>query len=125
MYEVGVIDQFEAAHMLRGNFGPATRRHGHTYKVELVVRGETLQDDGTLCDIGVLQEALKRAVGELNNRDLDDLPAFVKKNSTAELVAGWLVGQVKRSIPAGVIKSLKVRVWESPAAFASYEELLP
>ena len=125
MYEVGVVDQFEAAHMLRGSFGPATRRHGHTYKVELVVCGETLRDDGTLCDIGVLQEALKRAVGELNYRDLDDLPAFAKKNSTAEVVAGWLVGQVKGSIPVGVIKSLKVHVWESPTAFASYEELLP
>jgi len=125
MYEVGVVEQFEAAHTLRGNFGPATRRHGHTYKVELVVRGDSLQDDGTLCDIGVLQEALKRAVGELNYQDLDDLPAFAKKNSTAEVVAGWLVGQVKGSIPTGVIKSLKVRVWESPGAFASYEELLP
>jgi 6-pyruvoyltetrahydropterin/6-carboxytetrahydropterin synthase len=125
MYEVGVVEQFEAAHTLRGNFGPASRRHGHTYKVELVVRGDSLQDDGTLCDIGVLQEALKRAVGELNYRDLDDLPAFAKKNSTAEVVAGWLVGQVKGSIPTGVIKSLKVRVSESPGAFASYEELLP
>src|SRR5207248_11325455 len=83
MHEVGVVDQFEAAHMLRGNFGPATRRHGHTYKVELVVRGDTLQDDGTLCDIGVLQAALKRAVGELNYRELDCMTAFAHKNSTA------------------------------------------
>ena len=34
MYEVGVVAHFEAAHRLVGDFGPAQRMHGHTYRVE-------------------------------------------------------------------------------------------
>ena len=34
MYEVYVAARFEAAHRLVGAFGPATRTHGHTYRIE-------------------------------------------------------------------------------------------
>src|SRR5438105_352417 len=98
MYEVGVVEQFEAAHRLRGNFGPATRRHGHTYRVELAVRGETLRADGTLCDIGLLAEALRQTVGTLNYQDLDSLPSFHGRNSTAETVANHVLEQVRTGI---------------------------
>jgi 6-pyruvoyltetrahydropterin/6-carboxytetrahydropterin synthase len=124
MYEVGVVDQFEAAHRLRGNFGPATRRHGHTYRVELSVRGDSLRDDGTLCDIGAMKQALKASLAELNYQDLDELPAFSEQNSTAEVVAAYLLARMKAGIPSDRLQ-LTVRVWESPEAFASYEEPLP
>jgi 6-pyruvoyltetrahydropterin/6-carboxytetrahydropterin synthase len=124
MYEVGVVEQFEAAHRLRGNFGPATRRHGHRYRVELAVRGQALQDDGTLCDIGQLQDGLKQAVAELHYQDLDDVPAFADRNSTAEAVATHLVRRLKPALVGRGLQSLSVRVWESPAAFACLEESL-
>jgi 6-pyruvoyltetrahydropterin/6-carboxytetrahydropterin synthase len=124
MYEVGVVEQFEAAHRLRGNFGPATRRHGHTYRVELAVRGEALQEDGTLCDIGQLQDGLKQAVAEVNYQDLDEMPHFQGRNSTAEVVATHLVRRLKPALVGRGLQSLSVRVWESPAAFASLEEPL-
>ena len=50
MYEVFVAARFEAAHRLVGDFGSATRTHGHTYRMEAIVRGEYLRDDETLCD---------------------------------------------------------------------------
>ena len=53
MFEVGVVAQFEAAHRLHGDFGPATRTHGHTYRVEIGARGPSLRGDGTLFDITV------------------------------------------------------------------------
>ena len=58
MYEVYVAAQFEAAHRLVGDFGPATRMHGHTYRLEVIVRGKRLSGDGTLYDIGRLRSAL-------------------------------------------------------------------
>ena len=54
MYEIYVAARFEAAHRLVGDFGPATRLHGHTYRLDVVVRGERLREDGTLYDIGAL-----------------------------------------------------------------------
>src|SRR5579864_732307 len=102
MYEVGVVQQFEAAHHLDGNFGPATRTHGHTYKVEVAVRGERLQADGTLCDIGTLGEAVKNAIGELHLQDLNALEAFAGRNTTAEVVAEHILGQRKPDKPQNV-----------------------
>jgi len=51
VYEVYVAASFEAAHRLVGNFGPATRMHGHTYRLE--ARGTELR---LLVDGAVLLE---------------------------------------------------------------------
>jgi 6-pyruvoyltetrahydropterin/6-carboxytetrahydropterin synthase len=42
MFEIGVSAQFEAAHRLVGDFGPATRMHGHTCRLEALVREKRL-----------------------------------------------------------------------------------
>src|SRR5919201_2698250 len=89
MYEIGVTDQFEAAHRLHGDFGPATRTHGHTYRLEVVVRGETLDKDNVLYDIGRLRAAVGELAGALNYQDLDELPGLSGANTTAEAVAAY------------------------------------
>ena len=58
MYEIGVTAQFEAAHRLVGDFGPATRVHGHTYRLEAIVRGDRLDNTCVLYDIGKLRAAV-------------------------------------------------------------------
>lgn len=121
MYEVGVVEHFEAAHRLRGDFGPATRTHGHTYRVELVLRGTRLRDDGTLCDLGRAGDALRQAVGELHYQDLDALPALKGRNTTAEVVAEHLLDRVIATLESDFLASVAVRVWESPKAFAGVE----
>jgi 6-pyruvoyltetrahydropterin/6-carboxytetrahydropterin synthase len=124
MFEVGVVAQFEAAHRLRGEFGPATRRHGHTYRVEVAVRGPALGSDGTLCDIGKLQQAVQDVVSSLHYRDLDELDAFESRNSTAEVVAQHLFEQIAPRFTDQGLSALVARVWESPQAYASFEGAL-
>lgn len=121
MFEVGVVGQFEASHTLRGNFGPATRRHGHTYRVEVAVRGMTLHDDGTLCDIGLLHDALGQLLAGIHYRDLDELDAFRDRNTTAETVARYLYEGIAPRLLGQGLDSLIVRVWESPQAWAAFE----
>lgn len=118
MYEVGVVSQFEAAHSLKGNFGPATRTHGHTYRVEIAVRGERLKDDGTLCDIGKLQALVQEVVDPLHFQNLDELQEFKEQNSTAEVVAEYIFDRLAPSLAQGGLRSLSVTIWESPQAFA-------
>lgn len=120
MFEVGVVGQFEAAHRLRGDFGPATRRHGHTYRVEAAVQGDVLRQDGTLCDIGALQGAMQEALDVLHYRDLDELDAFAGRNTTAEAVALHIFQQIAPRLPKAGLLRLSVRVWESPGAWAAY-----
>src|ERR687885_3068827 len=89
MYEVYVAAQFEAAHRLVGDFGPATRTHGHTYRMEVIVRGEYLSDDNTLCDVGALRAHVEELAASLHYRDLNDVPDLASVNTTAEAVASY------------------------------------
>ena len=80
MYEIYVATRFEAAHRLVGDFGPATRMHGHTYRMEVIVRGQHLGDDGTLYDIGELGQAVEGLAGSMHYRDLNE--SLVWRKST-------------------------------------------
>lgn len=124
MYEVGVVAQFEAAHRLVGDFGPATRMHGHTYRLEAAVRGERLAADETLYDIGRLRAAVEELVAALNYRDLADVPGLTGVNTTAEAVARHCWETLAAALRGQGLASLLVRVWESPVAYAARDEAL-
>ena len=124
MYEVYVAAQFEAAHRLVGDFGPATRTHGHTYRMEVIVRGESLSDDGTLYDIGELRSAVEDLAASLHYRDLNDVPDLADVNTTAEAVAGYCWGKLAPPLRERNLDSLTVRIWESPQVYADREDSL-
>ncbi|AHY47403.1 6-pyruvoyl-tetrahydropterin synthase [Rubrobacter radiotolerans] len=125
MYEVLVAESFEAAHRLVGDFGPATRVHGHTYRVEVAVRGERLGDDGTLYDLGKLGENVKGLAAELHYRNLDEVEGLAGKNTTAEAVADFVWERLAKTLAGSGLSSLTVRVWENPNACAAREDRLP
>jgi 6-pyruvoyltetrahydropterin/6-carboxytetrahydropterin synthase len=124
MYEVYVATQFEAAHRLVGDFGPATRTHGHTYRLEAIVRGQRLSGDGTLYDIGQLRPAVDDLASALHYRDLDDVPGLVDVNTTAEAVANYCWEQLAPPLRDSGLDSLTVRVWESPQVYAARDDSL-
>jgi 6-pyruvoyltetrahydropterin/6-carboxytetrahydropterin synthase len=124
MYEVGVSAQFEAAHRLVGDFGPATRMHGHTYRLDVAVRGERLADDNTLYDIGKLREAVDAIAGELHYRDLSDVSGLEGVNTTAEAVASFIWERLAPDLREADMAALTVRVWESPQVYAARDDTL-
>jgi 6-pyruvoyltetrahydropterin/6-carboxytetrahydropterin synthase len=124
MYEVYVAAQFEAAHRLVGDFGPATRPHGHTYRMEVIVRGERLMDDGTLYDIGLLRPVVEELAASLHYRDLNDVPDLADVNTTAEAVARYCWDELAPPLRGQGLDSLAVRIWESPQVYAAREESL-
>jgi 6-pyruvoyltetrahydropterin/6-carboxytetrahydropterin synthase len=122
LYEISVSAQFEAAHRLVGDFGPATRLHGHTYRIEVVVRGRTLRDDGTLYDLGALREAVEGLAATLHYRDLDEMPDLQNVNTTAENMASYCWERL--APPLRGLDSLVVRIWESPGVYAARDDAL-
>ncbi len=124
MYEIYVAAQFEAAHRLVGDFGPATRTHGHTYRMEVIVRGESLSEDGTLYDIGELRAHVEDLGSSLHYRDLDDVPDLAGVNTTAEAVADYCWEKLAPPLRNRGLDSLTVRVWESPQVYAAREDSL-
>ena len=124
MYEVYVATQFEAAHRLAGDFGPATRTHGHTYRMEVILRGENLRDDATLYDIGLLRPAVEDLAASLHYRDLDEIPGLSETNTTAEAVAHYCWERLAPPLGGQGLDSLVVRIWESPQVYAAREDNL-
>jgi 6-pyruvoyltetrahydropterin/6-carboxytetrahydropterin synthase len=124
MYEIYFAARFEAAHRLVGNFGPATRTHGHTYRLEVILRGQQLGDDGTLYDIGELGQAVEGLAGSMHYRDLNEVPGLEGVNTTAEAVASYCWDKLAESLRGRGLDSLTVRIWESPDAYAAREDTL-
>ena len=124
MYEVYVATRFEAAHRLVGDFGPATRTHGHTYRMEVIVRGQLLAEDGTLYDIGSLKQAVDDLAASLHYRDLNEVSGLVGVNTTAEAVADFCWEMLAPPLRDRGLHSLIVRIWESPDAYAAREDAL-
>jgi 6-pyruvoyltetrahydropterin/6-carboxytetrahydropterin synthase len=124
VYEVYVSATFEAAHRLVGDFGPATRLHGHTYRMEVIVRGERLGEDGTLYDIGQLKPAVDELAASLHYQNLDEVPGLAGTNTTAEAVASYCWERLAPPLGGGGLDSLVVRIWESPEVHAARDDAL-
>jgi 6-pyruvoyltetrahydropterin/6-carboxytetrahydropterin synthase len=123
MFEIGIADEFEAAHALKGDFGLATRLHGHTYRVEVRAEAREVNEAGTFYDVGRLRADLRAVLDQLHYRNLDELPALAAINTTAEMVAQHIFNQLAANVLRdSPFASLKVTVWESPSVFASYRE---
>ena len=105
--------------------GPCARNHGHNYRVEILVRGETLDAAEMLIDFDVLDRLLAPAVARLDHRDLNEVAPFDRVNPTAEAIAEWffrgLVEPVSQATD-GRARVAAVRLWETPDSWVVYSE---
>lgn len=129
MYSLSIRDHFMIAHSFQGAiFGPAQRLHGATYVVDAEFRRAELDDDGLVVDIGLAADTLRRVLGELNFRNLDDEPAFSGRNTTSEFMARVVFDRLAAEVARGGLGAggrglefLKVTLHESHVAWAAYE----
>jgi 6-pyruvoyl-tetrahydropterin synthase len=131
VYGVTVRDHLMVAHSLRGErFGPAQRLHGATFVVDATFRGDTLDDDGMLVDIGQATTTLGAVVAALTYRNLDDEAVFAGTNTTTEVLAQHIVDRLVARVRAGElgttarITGVLVTLHESHVAWASCERAL-
>jgi 6-pyruvoyl-tetrahydropterin synthase len=123
VFGVTVRDHVMVAHSLRGEvFGPARALHGATYVVDATFRGETLDDDGILVDIGRAAEALRAVVADLGYRNLDEDQRFAGRNTTTEVLAEHVADLLaERAGDLGAVTGIAVTLHESHVAWATYE----
>ncbi len=117
------------AHSFKGDvFGPAQALHGATYDVELEFRREAMDPDGIVVDIGLATEILRSVLGAFNYRNLDELQEFAGANTTTEFMARAIFDRIIVAIRSGELgpharglDAVRVRLTESPRAWAAYE----
>ncbi|OFW16652.1 MAG: hypothetical protein A3H29_13545 [Acidobacteria bacterium RIFCSPLOWO2_02_FULL_67_21] len=129
MYSVTVRDHIMIAHSLKGDvFGPAQRLHGATFVVDVELKRQNLDANGIVVDIGRATDALHKVLGDLNYRNLDEVPALAGRNTTTEVLAKVVFDGIVASIRRGdlgsdaaAVEQIRVTLHESHVAAASFE----
>ena len=118
VFELTVTSSFSAAHALviKGVREPV---HGHDWNVEVVVEGDTLDEDGLLCDFHHLEAGLERTLAPFRTANLNDDPAFSEENPSAEVVARHVGRRLLPELPQGV-RLARVSVTEAPGCKAAW-----
>jgi 6-pyruvoyltetrahydropterin/6-carboxytetrahydropterin synthase len=96
MIELSQEFTFDAAHFLEG--APEYRRmHGHSFYVEVTLRGEPDSDTGFLRDLGEVNRALGEIREMLDHRLLNEIEGLGKP--TLENLARYIYVRAKAALP--------------------------
>ena len=107
---------FEAAHLLPNvPEGHKCRRlHGHSFKVDIVVRGELDPKLGWVMDYADITKAFKPIWERLDHHYLNEIPGL--ENPTSEILAKWIWQQLKPLLP----ELSRVRIHETCTSGCEY-----
>ena len=124
MFEVKVEKSFSAAHHLLNYQGACENQHGHNWKVEVYVKGETLDKSNILVDFKVLKKELDKVLNYLDHKDINTLPEFENESPSSEYMAKFIYDKMKEKLKNQYKNAFvsKVAVWETPTSRAVYFE---
>ena len=107
----------EAAHRLpqvpHGH--KCSRLHGHSFRIELYLRGPVAPGSGWVMDFADVKAAFQPTYDRLDHHYLNDVPGL--ENPTSENLARWIWEQMKPLLPL----LSKVVVHETCTSGCSYE----
>ena len=119
-YRVTVSARFEAAHNLIHYRGGPEPLHGHSYLVEAVLETEELNGDDLATDFVAAKKALEAIAKEFDYKYINEHPAFVGRNTSAENLAHHFAERLSESGSLGPARIAEVTVWEGPSNRATY-----
>ena len=123
MYKLGVKKDFIAQHFLTGgDWGSENQKHSHHYRLEVQLKGRTLDNHGYLVDILKITEDLERLVSYYKDKTLNELAEFNGINPSIENLARISYQFLQQSFPSTGQAGLRVKVWEDDAAWVTYRE---
>ena len=105
--KLGLVMEFDAAHRLPGYQGKCANMHGHTYKVEIIVKGD-VGADGFVMDFYKLKQILGKALQDLDHRCLNELIS----NPTAETIAEWIWQKLSQLLGECPVTLVSLKLWE-------------
>lgn len=120
MFELKVVTNFAAAHQLKMVAKKCENLHGHNWKVEVCVAGETLNDAGVLVDFGEIKKHLSKVIAMLDHKFLNELEFFRDGNPSSENIAMYIAKTLRAAINDDSIKVTRVTTWESEDSCATY-----
>lgn len=121
MFELKVVTQFAAAHRLTMVGKKCENLHGHNWRIEVCVAGESLDQGGVLVDFGVIKAYLKEIIHGLDHRFLNELPDFSgDAPPSSEHIAVYIADNLQKYISPYGVRVSRVSAWESDTSCATY-----
>jgi len=120
MYELKVVTKFAAAHQLTMVGAKCENMHGHNWKVEVYVSGETLDDGGVVRDFGEIKKHVAAIIAMLDHKYLNELEFFQHSQPSSENIAFFIATQLQQRIDGPTARVSRVTAWESDDAAATY-----
>ena len=113
--------RFEAAHRLPNvpEGHKCARLHGHSFRVEVHVRGEVDPDLGWVMDFAELKAACKPVIAQLDHYYLNDIEGL--ENPTSEVLARWIWVRLHPSLP-GLDRIVVRETCNSGCAYSGEDE---
>ena len=106
--KLGITDYIDCAHFLPGH-PKCGRLHGHTYKIEIIIEGET-GSEGMVLDFGEMKQNLQSVLGQYDHQSLNDFLDYPSVENVCEALSVKL--REKFSFP------FSLRVWEGHGKWA-------
>jgi 6-pyruvoyltetrahydropterin/6-carboxytetrahydropterin synthase len=97
MIELSQRFSFDAAHHLGAGANENRRLHGHSFYVEVTLRGEPDPKTGFLRDFGQIDDTLKQVRELLDHRLLNEVEGL--DNPTLENIARFIHARAKAALP--------------------------
>jgi 6-pyruvoyltetrahydropterin/6-carboxytetrahydropterin synthase len=100
MFEIFKEFTFEAAHHLAVNVTdghPYSRLHGHSFQVQVFLKGEPDQKKKWLCDFGEIEQRVGVLRAELDHNYLNQIPGL--EVPTLENISRWIWDRLDSQIP--------------------------
>jgi 6-pyruvoyltetrahydropterin/6-carboxytetrahydropterin synthase len=121
MYELKVVTHFAAAHQLKMVAQKCENLHGHNWKIEICVAGESLNKAGVLIDFGEIKQHVSIIMAKLDHKFLNELDDFNDDYPpSSENIAHYIAKTLQSMIDSSEIKVTRVTAWESENACATY-----
>jgi len=121
MFELKVVTHFAAAHQLKMVAKKCENLHGHNWKIEICVAGESLNKAGVLIDFGELKQHVSTIMAKLDHKFLNEIDDFNDDYPpSSENIAHYIAKTLQSMIDSLNIKVTRVTAWESENACATY-----
>lgn len=118
VYTLRVGARFEAAHHLTSYKGAPEPSHGHSWRVEAVLRTGGLDGEGMAFDFVEVQAALRELAARFDHKDINTVPPFDRQSPTTERIAAWFFRGLSERLPGAPLS--EVTVWEGPDCSATF-----
>jgi len=121
MFELRVVTRFAAAHRLTMVGAKCENLHGHNWKIEVYVQGQSTDKGGVLVDFGVIKRHVRALMETLDHKFLNELEYFSEGTPpSSENIARYLADSLAARMDLPGIRVSRVTAWESDDASATY-----